>query len=136
MEPIMKKSSSFLLAALLLSASPVMMPAAAAADAVTLAEQTPLMVIRFNQPTVDYPTPLYNTLNHALSAKPSAMFDVVSVAPQAKESHNQSYYNRMAAQNTDKVIGTLHEIGLPDRRIHVSHVIDAVEASEVRIYVH
>jgi len=132
----MKRITGFMLAALLLGVIPAVVPVPATADAAELAQETPLMIIRFNQPTIDYPMPLYNTVSRALQVKPSAMFDVVSVAPHAKESHNQSYYNKMAAQNTDKVLSTLHEIGLPDSRIHVSKVIDSVASSEVRIYVH
>jgi hypothetical protein len=133
----MKRSTGFIFAALMLCVFPAVLPASATAeDAVTLSQETPLMIIRFNQPSVGYPMPLYNTLSRALKVKPSAVFDVVSVAPHAKEAHSQSRYNKIAAQNTDKVIGTMHEIGLPDRRIQLSHVIDAVDASEVRIYVH
>jgi hypothetical protein len=105
-------------------------------DMPAFTHETPLMVIRFNQTRVDYPTPLYNTIGAALKAKPSAVFDLVSIAPRAREEHNQSYYDHIAEQNTHKVLSTLHEIGLPANRISLTNAVDNVDASEVRIYVH
>ncbi len=134
----MKHTIAFILAAALYCTPLLSLPAIAADTGTEPAfvHETPLMVIRFNQAHVDYPTPLYNTVSQALKIKPSAVFDIVSIAPRAHEAHNQSYYNRMASQNTHKVLATLHEIGLPASRISLTDAIDDVSASEVRIFVH
>ena len=112
-------------AALLLIASAAC-PAWASAPASDPAflHETPLMVIRFNEAHVAYPKPLYQTVSQALKVKPSAVFDVVSIAPRAKDDSNQSYYNNLAAQNTHKVLETLHQIGLPANRISLTEAID------------
>ena len=133
----MKQAFRVLLAAALLGASSAAIAATEdkAADP-AFVNETPLMVIRFNQPRVDYPMPLYNTVGQAFKVKPSAVFDLVSIAPRAHDTHNQAYYNKMAAQNSHKVLATLHEIGVPANRISMTDAIDDVSASEVRIFVH
>jgi hypothetical protein len=134
----MKHTIGFMLAVSLLGIPAAALPATAetAEAGAAFLHETPLMVIRFNQPHVDYPMPLYNTVGQALKVKPGAVFDVVSIAPRAHEAHNQSYYNRMAEQNTHKVLATLHQIGLPANRISLTDAIDDVTSSEVRIFVH
>jgi hypothetical protein len=100
------------------------------------ANQRPLMVIRFNQPRVAYEHPLYTTISRALDVKPSAMFDIVSVTPQAHDADSQSRYDAANQRNTQKVLSTLSQMGLPHDRIHVTTLADNVAASEVRIFVH
>jgi hypothetical protein len=134
----MKHPVGFILALALLGIPAAALPAyaAGAGAAADFRHETPLLVIRFNQPHVDYPMPLYDTISRALKVKPGAVFDVVSIAPRAHEAHNQSYYNGIAGQNAHKVLATLHEIGLPASRISMANAIDDVNASEVRIFVH
>lgn len=133
----MKHSFLFLFASALACASIVSSAQATdTAESAHFAQETPLMVIRFNQAQVDYPMPLYNTISSALQAKPSAVFDIVSVAPYAKTTHNQPYYNQVAEQDTHKVLQTLHEMGLPAQRVSMVSAVDNVSAPEVRIYVH
>lgn len=97
--------------------------------------ETPLMVIRFNQPHVAYERPLYDTMVKALQAKPSARFDVVSVSQKANDPQEQQHYNDVAAQNAAKVMATFHEIGMPQTRLSQSSAIESVPSSEVRIYI-
>lgn len=124
----MKHTTGFALALALLCASPAL-----GNDPYS---ETPLMIIRFNQPRVDYPRPLYDTLSRALAVKPDATFSVVTVAPRAEDNASQSHNNAIAEQNTNKVLATMRQIGMPERRIHTSTTTDMVDASEVRIYVH
>jgi len=95
----------------------------------------PLIVIRFNQTHVDYAMPLYNTVSRALEVKPSAMFDIVSVSSAARTPQDQQYNNQIATQNVHKVLATLHNMGLPQSRIHLTSAADNVPSSEVRIFV-
>ncbi len=55
--------------------------AAAAAACSWLSAGTPLVVIRFDHPDVDYQQILYAALNQALQNRPSAGFQVVAVSP-------------------------------------------------------
>jgi hypothetical protein len=135
-ETSMKHRIGAMLLVALLFIPSAALPALAADSEPAFAHETPLMIIRFNQAHVNYPMPLYNTISKALKVKPSAVFDVVSIAPRAREERNQIYNNQAAAKNTHKVLATLHEIGLPASRISLTDAIDDVNASEVRIFVH
>jgi hypothetical protein len=132
----MNKKISFLLVILFYFAG-ASMPVSAANLAVEMepASDKPLMVIRFNQPHVSYEQPLYNTVSRALQVKPSAVFDVVSVAPKGKNEQAQMHNNVMASQNTKRVLATLADMGLPKSRINLVKLIDQVDSSEVRIIV-
>jgi hypothetical protein len=94
------------------------------------------MVIRFNQPHVVYERALYSTISQAISTKPSAMFDVVSVAPKARNKSDQPRLTQVADMNGGRVMNTLHEIGLPQSRINYTKAMDNVDFSEVRVFVH
>ena len=48
-----------------------------------LAERRPLVIIRFDQPKVDYEQALYTAVRRALDRRPDANFDLVAVAPNA-----------------------------------------------------
>lgn len=100
------------------------------------ARQTPLMVIRFNQPAVLYQKALYDTMVQAFKVKPSAKFDVVSVSRRGSTPEQQKQYDDIAAQNTGKVIATFQEMGMPLSRYTLSTTTEPVKYSEVRIYVH
>ena len=41
----------------------------------------PLVVIRFDQPNVEYQSALYSAVSQAIERRPSALFDVVAVTP-------------------------------------------------------
>jgi hypothetical protein len=132
----MKHKLGYIFSTALVCALSVTLPASATDSVPAFANETPLMVIRFNQPHVNYPMPLYNTVSQALKVKPNAVFDVVSIAPRAHESSNQPYNNELAAKNSHKVLATMHEIGLPANRVSLTDAIDDVPSSEVRIFVH
>lgn len=97
--------------------------------------EKPLMVIRFNEASVPYEWPLYETLTKALEVKPQAHFDVVSVAPRSQDLNQQMKDSDTASSDLARVLGTLKEIGMPENRYKVSKIYDAVKSSEVRIYV-
>ena len=134
----MRRIVSYLTAAAWLCMSAAAFPACAADSAagMDVQQETPLMVIRFNAQHVPYAMPLYNTISRALQVKPNAVFDIVSVAPRARTADKQPYFNTLAAQDSHRVLNTLHEIGLPADRISLVDAIDDVSACEVRIFVH
>lgn len=96
----------------------------------------PLMVIRFNFANVMYEKSLYDTVERGLRAKPSARFEVVSVAKKSSDSDIQKRYDELAARNIDKVLTTFHEMGVPDERVSQGKSRENIKYNEVRIYIH
>ncbi len=94
------------------------------------AASRPLVVIRFDRPTVEYEQPLYRAISEALERRPSANFEVEAAAPATAASPVA------ARRQADRVVRTLIEMGLPRDRIVSSERLaaDAV-TDEVRIYV-
>lgn len=90
----------------------------------------PLVVIRFDRPTVEYEQPLYRAISEALERRPSSSFLVEAAAPPSAGSPAS------ARRQADRVVRTLIEMGVPRERIDSSDRLagDAL-ADEVRIYV-
>ncbi len=65
----------------LFGGTPGLTAAAAASNLQFASSGTPLVVVRFDRPNVDYQQILYAALNQALQARPNANFQVVAVAP-------------------------------------------------------
>ncbi len=90
----------------------------------------PLVVIRFDRPTIEYEQPLYRAISEALERRPGATFEVEAAAPASAGSPLS------ARRHADRVTRTLIEMGLPRDRIFVSERLAAdARADEVRIYV-
>ena len=86
-----------------------------------------LVIIRFNQPTVMYERSLYVAISRALQTKPSAIFDVVGMAPGGQEG--------TAERNLGRVVGTLTEMGVPRNRLNIVRQANSpVQTSEVHIF--
>lgn len=77
--------------------------------------QTPLVVVRFNQPHVYYEQQLYNAMQRAVAIKPDLTVQVVSLAPQGDDQ-----WQEVASAHTQKVVATLQQLGVPAQRIQVS----------------
>jgi len=103
-------------------------PAMRSGDAAT--SSRPLVVIRFDRPSVAYEQPLYRAVSEALERRPSANFEVEAAAPQSAASPVS------ARRQAERVTRTLIEMGLPRDRIVMSERLAADAATdEVRIYV-
>lgn len=106
-------------------------PAAAAVGApqATPANR-PLVVIRFDRPTVEYEQPLYRAISAALEQRPSSSFEVEAAAPASAPSPIS------ARRQAERVIRTLLEMGVPRDRLVASERLAAdARVDEVRIYV-
>ncbi|HEY1382833.1 MAG TPA: hypothetical protein VGF43_04415 [Dongiaceae bacterium] len=93
----------------------------------------PFVVIRFDQPDVEYEQQLYQAVSAALARRPNVAFDLVAAAPTngAPQATTQA-----ALASAEKVRQSLLNMGLPPDRISVSQVTDpAITGNEVRIYV-
>ena len=98
--------------------------------AVAIAEtRRPLVIIRFDRPDVAFEQPLYTALSQALERRPGAMFDVVAVSPAGGGA-------TAAKRNSDRVLRSLADMGLPAERVRVSAANSPdTDIAEVHIYV-
>jgi outer membrane lipoprotein SlyB len=101
-----------------------------------LAERRPLVIIRFDQPKVDYEQALYTAVRRALDRRPDANFDLVAVAPNAGSPAQVALHSDASKRNAESVMRSLTGMGLPADRITLSATTSAsVQANEVQIYV-
>lgn len=94
------------------------------------ASARPLVVIRFDRPTVQYEQPLYRAISEALERHPAATFEIEGAAPAAAASPVS------ARRQADRVARTMIEMGVPRDRISLSdRLAPDAQTDEVRIYV-
>lgn len=128
----MKTFSKFLSLAL---ASLVMLGANAAVAQVSYTN-TPLLVIRFNQPRVMYQQPLYTSVKQAFAAKPNVMFNLVSLVPVTADKENNAKLASLASSNVGMVVNDMIQMGIPQNRIRVSNQSqDGLESHEIHMFV-
>jgi len=100
------------------------------------ANGTPLVVIRFNHPDVDYQQILYAALNQALQSRPSAGFEVVAVSPSRGNAASVQIAQTTARRHAQAVMRSMTDMGVPASRMGVASTTDpATTASEVRVFV-
>jgi hypothetical protein len=110
-------------------------PSRSAAPAPSTSGQ-PLVVIRFDQPNVDYEQPLYTAVSRALERKPGATFTIQAVAPNAGSAADVAVNTNASRQNAENVLRSLTNMGLPADRVSLSATMSPdVQSNEVRIFV-
>jgi hypothetical protein len=96
----------------------------------------PLVVIRFDQPNVDYEQPLYTAVSRALERKPSATFTIQAVAPNAGSAADVAVNTNASRQNAENVLRSLTNMGLPADRVSLSATMSPdISSNEVRVFV-
>jgi hypothetical protein len=97
---------------------------------------TPLVVIKFDRPNVDYQQVLYAALNQALQNRPSAGFQVVAVSPTKGTAASVQIAQTTARRHAEDVMRSMTDMGVPATRLNVASTTDpGTSASEVRIFV-
>jgi len=111
--------------------------AAAASGTIQLSSAgTPLVVVRFDRPNVDYQQALYAALNQALQARPNANFEVVAVSPTRGNAASVQIAQSTARRHAQEVVRSMTDMGVPASRVNVASSTDpAAAASEVRVFV-
>ncbi len=111
--------------------------AGAATGGVQLASAgTPLVVIRFDRPGVDYQQILYTALNQALQSRPNAGFEVVAVSPTRGTAASVQIAQTTAKRHAQEVIRSMTDMGVPATRMGVASATDPAAAnSEVRVFI-
>ena len=97
---------------------------------------TPLVVIRFDHPDVDYQQILYAALNQALQSRPNAGFEVVAVSPTRGNAASVQIAQTTAKRYAQEVMRSMTDMGVPATRMGVASATDpGAAASEVRVFV-
>lgn len=95
----------------------------------------PYVVIRFDKPDVNYEPALQAAVSKALEREPEIGFDLVAVAPVTQSPTDAARDLRMSGQNSEAVLESLTEMGLPPERVTVSAITSAdARGNEVRLY--
>lgn len=101
-----------------------------------LASGRPFVVIRFDNPGVEYEQQLYEAVSAALARSPNVAFDLVAVAPATGTTEEVAQNSEAARASTEKVMRSLLNMGLPADRVSLSQVTDPnVQSNEVHLYV-
>lgn len=96
---------------------------------------SPLVVIRFDRPDIRYEQALYSALGQAVERRPTALFDVVAVAPSAGNSAQVALGQMNSRRRADEVVRKMVEMGLQPDRIRLSATTSPdVYTNEVQIY--
>jgi hypothetical protein len=116
--------------------SPAVASAGGPMSASTLAYAgTPLVVIRFDHPGVDYQQILYAALSQALQAKPNAGFSVVAVSPTRGTAAAVQLAQTSAKNHAQEVLRSMTDMGVPATRLAVASATDpGATSSEVRVF--
>jgi hypothetical protein len=119
------------------SAAPVLGGIGSGSGGTSLAYSgTPLVVIRFDQPNVDYQQTLYAALNQALQSRPGAGFQVVAVSPTRGTASSVQLAQTAARRHAQDVMRSMTDMGVPATRLAVASATDpGAASSEVRIFV-
>jgi hypothetical protein len=97
---------------------------------------SPLVVVRFDRPNVDYQQILYAALNQALQNRPSASFQVVAVAPTRGNAASVQMAQSTARRHAEAVMRSMTDMGVPATRVGVASTTDpSATVSEVRVFV-
>jgi hypothetical protein len=111
--------------------------AAAASNNLQFASSgTPLVVVRFDRPNVDYQQVLYAALNQALQSRPNANFQVVAVSPTRGNAASVQIAQTTARRHAQDVMRSMTDMGVPASRLNVASSTDpAAASSEVRVFI-
>lgn len=97
---------------------------------------TPLVVVRFDRPNVDYQQVLYAALNQALQNRPGASFQVIAVSPTRGTAASVQIAQSTARRHAEDVMRSMSDMGVPATRMNVASTTDpSATTSEVRVFV-
>jgi len=97
---------------------------------------SPLVVVKFDHPDVDYQQILYAALNQALQNRPGANFQVVAVSPTRGTAASVQIAQSTARRHAQDVMRSMTDMGVPATRLNVASTTDpSATTSEVRVFV-
>lgn len=95
----------------------------------------PLVVIRFDRNKVPFQQALYHAISRVLESRPSAIFDLVAVAPSTGGAARIALNSNKSRKHAEEVLQSLVEMGLPPARVAVSaKTMSSANSNEVHVY--
>jgi hypothetical protein len=95
-----------------------------------------LVLIRYNQPNVEYEQQLSQAVGAAIERRPNAEFSVVAVSPASGDAAANAEQQRAAKSSADEVKRSLVQLGLAPSRIAVASTqSQAAQTPEVHVYI-
>ena len=96
----------------------------------------PLVVIRFDDPSIDYEKTLYDAIGTTVDKKPNASFGLVAVAPIGKNEGETRINASKVKKYAERVLRSMVSFGLPSKKIALSAKTSGdVVVPEVHIFV-
>ena len=96
----------------------------------------PLVVIRFDDPDIDYEKTLFDAIGTTVDKKPGANFGLVAVAPIGKNEGETRINSSKVKKYAERVLRSLVSFGLPSKKVALSAKTSGdVVVPEVHIYV-
>tara|TARA_B100000427_G_C15513604_1_gene597238 strand:+ start:162 stop:1322 length:1161 start_codon:yes stop_codon:yes gene_type:complete len=96
----------------------------------------PLVVIRFDDPNIDYEKTLYDTIGTTIDKIPDASFGLVAVSPIGKNEGETRINSSKVKKYAERVLRSLVSFGLPSKKVALSAKTSGdVVVPEVHIYV-
>ena len=95
-----------------------------------------LVLIRYNQPNVDYQQQLSQAVGTAIERRPNAEFSVVAVSPASGDPASLAEQQQAAKSNADEVKRSLIQLGLSPSRITMANTqAQTAQSPEVHVYI-
>jgi hypothetical protein len=95
-----------------------------------------LVLIRYNQPVVDYESQLSQAVGNALERRPDAQFSVIAVSPIVGDPADLAKEQETAERNAEAVKRSLVQLGLAPSRISVANTqTQNASTPEVHVYI-
>ncbi len=101
-----------------------------------LAGRRPLLVVRFDQPRVQYEQALYAVIAEAVQRKPDAAFDLLAVAPARGSVSDVALNTSASKRHAENVLRSMTEMGVNPNRVGLSSMTSVMaQANEVHLFV-
>jgi hypothetical protein len=95
-----------------------------------------LVLIRYNQPNVEYQQQLSQAVGTAIERRPNAEFSIVAVSPASGDPAALAELQQTAKNNANEVKRSLIQLGLPPSRITMANTqAKSAQSPEVRVYI-
>lgn len=95
-----------------------------------------LVLIRYNQPNVEYEQQLSQAVGSAIERRPNAEFSVVAVSPSSGDPAELAKEEESARRNAENVKRSLIQLGLSPSRISVANTqTQTAQSPEVHVYI-
>jgi hypothetical protein len=95
-----------------------------------------LVLIRYNQPNVEYEQQLSQAVGSAIERRPNAEFSVVAVSPSSGDPAELARSQQMARENAEAVKRSLVQLGLSPSRITMANTqTQSAQSPEVHVYI-